>query len=380
MMTNIKLCSNLNKSNTYNKGFTLIELIVCVGILIIASIPIAQSFGRAQKVNAKAQSMQNATSLAESIMEEIKGTSITDLVARYPSELSYDATSDSYTLTRSAVPSRQGERFDVVANIVSATYKTTDEDSDGFEDETENAKDANSIRLPNIEEIDTTYMSAISSQEINKYDQAAKDYFDEYSLNKRASAISQKDIDITKVNEAGAVLVKCSVTYYSSDSPRLEYTREVYTGSYVPNSEGKVPNNIYIFYRRYLSGNENITVKDTSTLGSHKVYLIMQDGVTDISGTTVSVETSSGELIHVDSNSDLGTGTPGVDKPNDIQKGRKKSGDYELITNLDAVGTEGNIFEEKQRNHIYEVTVELREEGGSEVIASLTSTKNVDPR
>lgn len=376
-MNFIKFQRKLNKLDKNNKGFTLVELVICVGILVIASIPIAQSFGRAQKVNAKAQSMQNATSLAESVMEEIKGTTMDDLMARYPSEMTYNASNKSYTLTRSSVASQQGERFDVVATIASDTYRTTDGDGDGYADEKETAEDANSIRLPSIEEIDTTYMSAISSLEINKYDQAAKDYFDEYSLNKRASAISQKDIDIIKQNEAGAVVVKCNVTYYSSDSPTpLEYTREVYTGSYVPNAAGEIPNNIYIFYRRCITGNEHINVVDTSS-GNHKVYLVMQNGVTDISGTTVKISSTAGEVINVSSNSDLGTtGT----EPNDKQKGRVKSGDYELITNLDTVGDEGNIFEEKERNHIYEITVELKKAGESEVIASITSTKNVVPK
>lgn len=376
-MKNIKFLEKLNKAKDSNKGFTLVELIVCVGILVIATIPIAQSFARAQRVNAKAQSMQNATSLAESVMEEIKGTKMPDLMARYPSECTYDAPSDSYTLSRSSVASQQGERFDVVANIVTATYKTSDGDGDGFDDEKATAEDANSVRLPSIEEIDTTYMSAISAQEINKYDQAAKDYFDEYSLNKRASAISKKEIDITKQNEAGAVVVKCNVTYFSSDTTPLEYTREVYTGSYVPNDSGEVPNNIYIFYRRCLSSNEFINVEDTSSMGSHKVYLVMQDGETDISGTSVSISSIAGPIINVNSNSDLGTTGP---EQNDKQKGRVKSGDYELITNLDTVGTEGNIFEEKQRNHVYEVTVKLTKPGESEVIASLTSTKNVTPK
>lgn len=395
-MNNIKFWGKLNKEIDKDKGFTLVELIVCVGILVIATIPIAQSFARAQRVNAKAQSMQNATSLAESVMEEIKGTKMPDLMARYPSECTYDAPSDSYTLSRSSVASQQGERFDVVANIVTATYKTSDGDGDGFDDEKPTAEDANSVRLPSIEEIDTTYMTAISSKEINKYDQAAIDYFVEYSAGQTPTAsIAEKYIDIIKKDDHGAggediVNVICNVTYISSeDDPhsknpetgvyeeKLKYTREVYSGSYVANASGEVPNNIYIFYRRCLSSNEFINVEDTSSMGSHKVYLVMQDGVTDISGTSVSIASGAGTIINVNSNSDLGTTGP---KQNDKQKGRVKSGDYELITNLDTVGTEGNIFEEKQRNHVYEVTVKLTKPGETEVIASLTSTKNVTPK
>ena len=54
-----------------NKGFSLIELLICVAILGIAAVPLMQTFGNAAKTNGKAQKLQNATSLAESIMEEV---------------------------------------------------------------------------------------------------------------------------------------------------------------------------------------------------------------------------------------------------------------------------------------------------------------------
>ena len=66
-----------------NRGFSIVELVVCIAILAIASIPLYKSMTLAVKTDAKAQSMQNATSLAESVMEEIKMTSIDDLKLRY---------------------------------------------------------------------------------------------------------------------------------------------------------------------------------------------------------------------------------------------------------------------------------------------------------
>ena len=59
-----------------NKGFSLVELIICVAILAVATVPLYQSMTLSARTNAKAQSKQNATSLAESVMEEIKASSM----------------------------------------------------------------------------------------------------------------------------------------------------------------------------------------------------------------------------------------------------------------------------------------------------------------
>lgn len=367
-----------------NKGFTLVELIICVAILLIATIPIAQSIGTAQRKNSKAQSIQNATSLAESVMEEIKGSTVEELQTRYnggsvlndPGAGGYDSTAAKlysgvetvsgkeapyYILSMPQKASAEGEKFDVLATIKTSTYRSSEDGSD------DTAGDANSIKLPKVEEINTVYMTAITAREINKYDEAALDYFTEYSVNRASCSVVSKEIVITKKNEAGAVNVTCDVEY-TSDTGIL-YSREIFSGTYTPDASGVVPNNIYIFYRKYLSSNESVVVNDTATNCGHKVYFVMQDGVTDISGTSV---TLSGTSISVSTNSDLGYTDPVT---GDTIPGRLKDGDYELITNLDSVGVEGKIYEEKARDRVYSIEVVLTK--NSEVMATLTSTKSV---
>lgn len=62
-----------------NKGMTLIELIVAVAILVIAATPILYGFVYSAKQNVMARERQNATVIAQTIMESCKSLSQTEL-------------------------------------------------------------------------------------------------------------------------------------------------------------------------------------------------------------------------------------------------------------------------------------------------------------
>ena len=203
-----------------NKGFSLVELIICVAILAVATVPLYQSMTLSARTNAKAQSKQNATSLAESVMEEIKVSSIEELKTKYngtetdavgkviPKTVSLGLTDSGffgasgaettattrastakskagssdrlltgdpgaskqpfYVLYKHDAVSTQGEKFDVIATLRSSTYMGA---------ENANASDANSKKLPKIEEIDSLNQAVITTKEFSKYDKAALDYF-----------------------------------------------------------------------------------------------------------------------------------------------------------------------------------------------------------
>ena len=63
-----------------NNGFSLVELLVAVAILSVIVVPIMKSFTTSAITSAKAQSMQNATSLAEKQMEIVKTKTIKQLI------------------------------------------------------------------------------------------------------------------------------------------------------------------------------------------------------------------------------------------------------------------------------------------------------------
>nr|WP_294492286.1 type II secretion system protein [uncultured Anaerosporobacter sp.] len=67
------------KEKEENKGFTLVELLVCVAILAIISVPLLNSFFVAGKTNEKAKEIQRTTTLAQNIMETVKGQNLSQL-------------------------------------------------------------------------------------------------------------------------------------------------------------------------------------------------------------------------------------------------------------------------------------------------------------
>lgn len=67
------------KEKEANKGFSLVELLVCVTILAIISIPLLNSFLVADRTNEKAKIIQRTTTLAQNIMETVKSQNLSKL-------------------------------------------------------------------------------------------------------------------------------------------------------------------------------------------------------------------------------------------------------------------------------------------------------------
>ena len=413
-------CDNRIDSNT---GFTLVELIVCVTILAVASAVLIKSFSLSAMTNAKAQRMQSATNLAESVMEEVKSSSVKQLQKKYngsetttipitaPDD-TYESISAAaltqissgskfltggtvqtpyYVLVKRGVTSAKstGELFDVTATMRTKPY------SGGAADD---ASDANSFKLPVIEEIDTHTKTVLSAKELNKYDVAAADYFREHTVTEGTLTLKSKKISIEKSGDGSAsstdgIRVKCTVLYTASDDT-TKYSKEVFNGTYVPQKDKTgtvqpVNNDIYIFYNRFLSANEDITVSDTSTNadGHHRVYVIFQKDMNEtfedtsddsdmdnIAGTSISITGTGGASISAStSNSSIYYDDAGV-----RTYGRARSGDYWLITNLPQTpGSVGTMLEKKEKNRVFEVTVRVNKSNSSETYATITSTVDV---
>lgn len=63
-----------------NRGYTLIELIVAISILAIIAIPLMHGFVTSARMNAKAREIEQATTVAQNVMEEIKVTDVEELI------------------------------------------------------------------------------------------------------------------------------------------------------------------------------------------------------------------------------------------------------------------------------------------------------------
>ena len=377
-MADSRECFDQNR----NTGFSLVELIIVVSILAIAAIPLMKSMSLASRTNAKAQSMQNATSLAESVMEEMKSTPLDVLKSRY----STDFSGDVMTITKSGVTATQGEVFTATVTIDRSTYAAGDESTDA-----QTVLAANKKKLPRIEEIDTNSQAVLSSaKELNRYDSAAQSFFNAKKLNTdddpfdpadptTYAVITSKTVDIVKKTAPGSypgVTVTATITYEDDATPKNKYVRELYTGSFVAvKKDGSsvydpFDSNIYIFYTKGALA-ETININDSASVSippgegptdSHRIYFIRQV-LTDADG-PLAINFSG-----------AGSGSFSYADIDDLTDGNKQFGNIELITNLGSnVATAGHIYKEEARTRVYDITVVLTKSGDATEYARLNST------
>ena len=59
----------LAKSNKFNKGFSLVEVLVAMAVITLISIPLLRTFITSAQINNKAKKLQNATDIAQNVSE-----------------------------------------------------------------------------------------------------------------------------------------------------------------------------------------------------------------------------------------------------------------------------------------------------------------------
>ncbi|MCR5302169.1 MAG: prepilin-type N-terminal cleavage/methylation domain-containing protein [Lachnospiraceae bacterium] len=387
-----------------NSGFSLVELIIVVSILAIAAIPLMKSMGMTARVNAKAQSIQNATSLGESIMEEVKSTPIEKL--RTDSKWTFTDNGSNFVLKQTGVSATQGEKFDVTVTIDKATYSTPLPESSTSKTDIVTA--ANVTKLPVIAEIDAMSQAVFTSEkEFNKYDTEAVSYFNEKIADypTHQARIATKTISIVKDEISGSdfgVTVKATVRY--TDDNSNEYVRDLYSGSFVrqERSDGTMKpldSNIFIFYK---VGKITDSDKDTHTTQAereiretieitdsgnytgfadpdipnacHKVYFIGQDTGDSIGPKLV----INGETIFENYSGIPATPMPTPTPPapdGTFIDGTVTFGKIKFISNLTSAGAGGHIYEEDARTRVYDITVDLYKTGDTTPVTTLNSTR-----
>ena len=401
-----------------NSGLSIVEVLVAVAILAIVFVPLLKTFTQASTINGRAQKLQNVTSLAEGVMEDVKGKSIQELhdLAVERADVSFlpldkDGTLKKgnlnnvppYTVTYENVTATQGITYDAVVTIATENYKNKTKGADDIGD----VSDANIRELPQINKVDSN-RNAVLSWELNKYDNKALENLavenfapknsvtepDIATLKDSYKNTAQKyiNIEIKDDSETSSTKVSCEVEYKTgknASDKSLKYL--VYTGYFVePLASEPAGPNIYLFYT--LSENvkdgasniadpikkENIKIEDKTTGKRHNVYFIMQDGVDKLSttnGSEVTLDISGSgysESIYYDKTSiftDAITYLAGASTPDD------ESDDVYFFSNLkDKNGNSGELFNSKSKDRIYYVTVEIKEHGKPEVLGTYTST------
>ena len=407
--------SNSNKKSFIddNLGVSIVEVLVAVAILAIVFVPLLKTFTQASTINARAQKLQNVTSLAEGVMEDVKGKSIQELhdlavddpkVSFLPLDKDGTLTKGNlnnvppYTVTYENVTATQGITYDAVVTIATENYKNKTKDADDIGD----VSDANIRELPQINKVDSN-KNAVLSWELNKYDNKALENLavenfapknsvtdpDIATLKESYKDTAEKyiNIEIKEDSETSSTKVSCEVEYKTgknASDKSLKYL--VYTGYFVePLASESAGPNIYLFYTLtekvkdgagYISEpikKENIKIEDKTTGKKHNVYFIVQDGINKLStynGSEVTINVSGSgysETISYDKNSIIPSAITllaGASTTDD------ESDDVYFFTNLE----DKKLFTSKSKDRIYYVTVEIKEHGKSEVLGTYTST------
>ena len=396
-----------------NSGLSIVEVLVAVAILAIVFVPLLKTFTQASTINARAQKLQNVTSLAEGVMEDVKGKSIQELhdlavddpkVSFLPLDEDGTLTKGNlknvppYTVTYENVTATQGITYDAVVTIATENYKNKTKGADDIGD----VSDANIRELPQINKVDSN-KNAVLSWELNKYDNKALENLAAENSVSGSDIATLKDsykdtaekyinIEINEDSETSSTKVSCEVEYKTgknASDKSLKYL--VYTGYFVePLASEPAGPNIYLFYTLsekvkdgvgYISEpikKENIKIEDKTTGKKHNVYFIVQDGINELStinGSEVTINVSGSgysETISYNKTSiipDAITLLAGASTPDD------ESDDVYFFSNLkDKNGNSGELFTSKSKDRIYYVTVEIKEHGKPEVLGTYTST------
>ena len=401
-----------------NSGLSIVEVLVAVAILAIVFVPLLKTFTQASTINARAQKLQNVTSLAEGVMEDVKGKSIQELhdlaieradVSFLPLDADGTLTKGNlnnvppYTVTYENVTATQGITYDAVVTIATENYKNKTKGADDIGD----VSDANIRELPQINKVDSN-RNAVLSWELNKYDNkalenlAAENFAPKNSVTDsdivtltqlKDSYINNAEkyinIEINKDNETSITKVSCEVEYKTGTASDKSLKYLVYTGYFVePLASEPAGPDIYLFYtltekvkdgENYISEpikKENIKIED-KTGKMHNVYFIVQDGINKLptnKGSKVTINVSGSgysETISYDIHPiipdtlPLLAGASTADESDDV---------FFFTNEEDEYGNSGELFTSKSKDRIYYVTVEIKEHGKPEVLGTYTST------
>ena len=262
----------LNKS-----GFSLVEVIVTIAIVVVLIAPIMQNFIQSIKVNAKSQRLQDATALAQAVAESFKVCTLDELVSAYGSYtedsdgaiyFNYigDRTTEIDGTTYNYFLGAADEMFFVSVKLDPNLYTT-----------------ANSYVIPDVNDLYATtaeHAPIVIKNEINSYDSVA--YLNLGLGTDSSDIVKTTDVSITATEYANSsneniyqVSVTLTVTY--------EYNGLTYTPvdgktiqSYFVEEDDEMPL-VYVCYTGFDTESTDKMYQETSSTGVTTSYYASDD-------------------------------------------------------------------------------------------------------
>lgn len=247
-----------------DKGFSLIEVLVCIALLAIVCIPLFSGFRLSARLNNKAHHTQKVTAYAQEELETIKMLSVEDYMKQVEADGGNKITSGTewdemndrasgiaakfnpgvtlteeekkelfqpFILEKKNVPVG-GKNYTLHVKFMPAEYSQYDDKI--------SAAGVNVAGYFNVAEADAARFPVISN-EINLYDtvcaEVLLDKLKGIGITDKTDADIlanlQKKVEVTAAENGDTLEVRCEVTYsYPAESPSVEASYLVYKGSY----------------------------------------------------------------------------------------------------------------------------------------------------
>ncbi len=222
-----------------NGGFSLIEVVLAIAILVVCSLPIISAFLSSRQTNAEARQSLNATTAAQNVMESAKARGVTSLLT--DPDAAYTVTdmgADRYEIEYNDYL-LDGDTYQIKMKIKPSDVKVKGED--GSEE-----------AINGQELIDVPVMSpktdAVYTQQPNELWQVAKEYAEVNSLETAdVVADARTTYKFTVTSENGVDVVEAEVIYETSDGTKLrtgDHSTKLYDSV---QADGELKN-LYIYY------------------------------------------------------------------------------------------------------------------------------------
>lgn len=319
-MRKIRIRKLNRETKMTDKGFSLIEVLVCIALLAIVCIPLFSGFRLSARLNSKAHHTQKVTAYAQEELETIKMLSVADYVKQV------EADGGSKITSGTEWDELNNRASEIEAKFNPGVTLTTEEKEELFQpfimekknirvggkdytlhvkfmpaeysqyEDKISAAGVNVAGYFDVAEADAARFPVISN-EINLYDTVCA----EVLLDKLKGigiadktdadilANLQKKVEVTAAENGDTLEVRCEVTYsYPAESPSVEASYLVYKGSYeidpVADADGlkrgeESGGSIFLLasaFQRAWSGTPSIhNILEITSTGDSDIYFVL---------------------------------------------------------------------------------------------------------